>query len=610
MTKVKETTMETNQQTQTNQSASTNQPTASLVPSNPSQLDPTAVTLAKAIRQQEVGTATPTVKNYQQTGDNGSSFGAYQFNGDNFQTWAKQYGLDPSDTSPVNQDKVAYARIKDLLDQGNAPSEVIARWNGAKMVNGKYVAINQDYANKVKNNYVQLASQYGQGNSQNTPGIGNLPSAAQSPNQTGNASIQNTPNSDSSQSQGQPGLLSQLGGRASDAASNLSDIANQLQGQKGSQGWWSDLLQTGGDVAGGVGDILNAGLKLIPGVSQAENWFGGEVGKAADTQVGQSVVQAIQGFQQAHPELSKDINAGFNIATAIPIFKGLGVVADAATSGLGSALEGMATKGMTDEIMGTAGRTVAGRNALSGLGDDAEKVIQEGIIKPRNIPGIVNGKYDISEALARTDAQRSAIAQNELQPLLDKASTNTVADRMPLQTLRQKALDTATDNLQDESAVNKMFDRIQKKYGDYPTLAELNKAKQLVSDQVPQRAFDLEGYNSNYNVRQTLQKGIEDGANTLGLGDVNAINGKMRLLYQADDLLKSMDGKPVKVGILSKLLRKGTSVGVGMIADKLGGGVIGGLGASYLTDIADKGLQGTGGAFRRWILNRASSEVK
>lgn len=170
-----------------NQSASSN-----LVPSDPSQLDPTAVTLAKAIRQQEVGSAAPTAQDYQSTGDNGSSFGAYQFHGDNFQNWAKQYGLDPSDTSPVNQDKVAYARIKDLLDQGNAPSEVIARWNGAKIVNGKYTALNQDYADKVKNNYIELAKNYGQ-SSQTTNQSDNQPQddTSQAPSLMGSQTLEN-----------------------------------------------------------------------------------------------------------------------------------------------------------------------------------------------------------------------------------------------------------------------------------------------------------------------------------------------------------------------------------------------------------------------------------
>lgn len=116
------------------------------------QLNPTAVSLAKAIRTVESN------GNYNAVGDSGQSHGAYQFNKDNFANWAKQYGLDSTDFSPVNQDKVAYNRINDMLKQGDAPSEVAARWNGANYVSGKYQAINPGYVDKVKNAYQQHVS--------------------------------------------------------------------------------------------------------------------------------------------------------------------------------------------------------------------------------------------------------------------------------------------------------------------------------------------------------------------------------------------------------------------------------------------------------------------
>lgn len=122
---------------------------SSVQASDGTQLNPLAVNVAKAIRQTESG------GDYNAVGDNGTSHGAYQFNKSNFKDWASQYGLDPNDDSPTNQDKVAYARIDDLLKQGRSPSEVAAIWNGAKLVNGKYQAINPAYVEKVKNNYAK-----------------------------------------------------------------------------------------------------------------------------------------------------------------------------------------------------------------------------------------------------------------------------------------------------------------------------------------------------------------------------------------------------------------------------------------------------------------------
>ncbi len=564
------------------------------------QLDPTIVNMARAIKSVETaGSSDP----YTASGKSGE-YGAYQFMP---QTWSKlsqQYlgqDIPVQQASVAQQNQVAYNYIKSLKDQGYNPAQVASIWNSGKPDPTGNVGTNKYGAVYNTPQYVQsVVSAYNNYKNGLNPSIQPTDSTVQTPQQQPSSSI--LPNV------GQIGsnLGQQLQGKAKDISQNIGDIAAQLSGQKGSQGWWSDLLQTGGDIAGGIGDVINAGLQLVPGVQAGENWVGGEIGKAADTQVGQQVVKAIQGFQQAHPELSKDIGAGFNIVTAIPILKGLGAVKNVAMSGLGTALKGFAEKGITNEITGTAARTVAGRNALQSLGNNLGNVIDQGIIKTGAIPDIVDGKYVVSEALAKNEQAISNIAQNELQPLLDKVSTATVADRMPLEELRQQALSDATNQLQDEGAINKMFDRIQKKYGDYPTLAQLNEAKKIVSQQVPQRAFDLEGYNANYNVRQILQKSIETGAQKLGLPDVNAINGKMRLLYQANDLLSAMDGKPVKVGLFSKLARKGVSVGAGMLANQMGGGVLGGLGAGYLTDIADKGIQGVGGGLRRSILERVA----
>ncbi len=128
-------------------------------------LDPTALTLSRAIRASE--TSLDGDYNKTITEPNGTtSWGAYMWNGDNFQNWAKQYGLDPNDKSPQNQDKLAYTRIKSLLDKGLSQSEIAAMWNGAHTSNGTLVANQPSYAEKVKSNYEKLAQNYGQPQSQ------------------------------------------------------------------------------------------------------------------------------------------------------------------------------------------------------------------------------------------------------------------------------------------------------------------------------------------------------------------------------------------------------------------------------------------------------------
>ena len=107
----------------------------------PNGLDPRAVNMARAIREQESG------GNYTIFGDSNTSKGAYQWsnydqNGhrspmqdesipSEFQDDAKKYGLDSNDFSPKNQDMVAYHAMLDDINAGLAPKEIAAKWNGS-----------------------------------------------------------------------------------------------------------------------------------------------------------------------------------------------------------------------------------------------------------------------------------------------------------------------------------------------------------------------------------------------------------------------------------------------------------------------------------------------
>lgn len=106
-------------------------------------LDAGVVNLSKAIKQQESG------GDYNKVGDAGTSHGAYQWQPGNFAKDAQQFGLDPNDFSPVNQDKVAYAQINAYKQAGYTPSQIASLWNsgkpdatdnvGVKTINGKPV---------------------------------------------------------------------------------------------------------------------------------------------------------------------------------------------------------------------------------------------------------------------------------------------------------------------------------------------------------------------------------------------------------------------------------------------------------------------------------------
>lgn len=105
--------------------------------------------IAAAIKQVESG------GNYNARGGSGEG-GAYQFMPSTWKSWAGNYLGNPNaPQTPENQDKVAIAKINDLLAQGRTPQEIALIWNGgqpiAKKGTNKYgVAYDSGaYANKV-----------------------------------------------------------------------------------------------------------------------------------------------------------------------------------------------------------------------------------------------------------------------------------------------------------------------------------------------------------------------------------------------------------------------------------------------------------------------------
>lgn len=98
-----------------------------MLPTDKSQLDPAVLNLVKGIRQVESGS------NYQAQGKSGE-YGAYQYTPSTWKQWAGKYlGDQNADiTDPANQNKVAYARVLELKNQGLKPAEVVSMWNSGK----------------------------------------------------------------------------------------------------------------------------------------------------------------------------------------------------------------------------------------------------------------------------------------------------------------------------------------------------------------------------------------------------------------------------------------------------------------------------------------------
>lgn len=148
----------------------------------PQQFDPAVVALMHGMKMQEGGGKI----DYNAIGDNGTAGGAGQWSNQpngkpipltkgqipyNFQQAAKQYGLDPNDFSPDNQNKVLYNEISAGKKSGLTPEQILSAHNSGDP--NKYLSSNSSGIGSVGPydvvNYVKNAMSYAQKYHQSQP---------------------------------------------------------------------------------------------------------------------------------------------------------------------------------------------------------------------------------------------------------------------------------------------------------------------------------------------------------------------------------------------------------------------------------------------------------
>lgn len=536
-------------------------------------VDQDALRLTRAIALKESGVKGQ--PNYNAIGDAGTSKGAYQWQPGNFENAAKQYGLDPNDFSPENQDKVAYAQIKSYKDKGYDPGQIASLWNsgspnnwkdhsGTVTINGQ--KINYDtpaYVNGVKEYYQQLAQQEG-----TQPTTDTTQQTSVQPTDTGyitenplqkDVSMENLVATQTEQ----PTLGSKLAGRIGDISQAVTDL-----GQK-KQGYLSTGLQAVGGVAGMLGDVTTSALENTPGIGWAmkgiENAIGSGVGKFAQTDTGKQVFSAVQDFAEKHPELSKDIGAGINIVSAIPILKGLGVVKNVALDAASLALKGQAEKSFAQGIA----NTFTSKTAQKVLANNPQGIAS--IVEQRAIPEIENGRYvtkdaysQMSNAIDTLDDQLDNVlakTPSGSQPLLSveqmrnnaiKQAKKEIAGQTNEKTILNKINEVFDNALENEKAINVGGEK-------YLSLQDANVLKRRARKGI--NWDDEVGNQAGYYVGQSYMKGIEDIAAKEGLGNVHGINQEMAKLIQGQNVLNALNTKKVITGTKTEMLKTGATAG-------------------------------------------------
>lgn len=543
------------------------------------QLDPKIIKVAKAIRQVESG------GDYSAVGDSGQAHGAFQFNektGKGWKNYAKEFlGNESAPMDKGNQNKVVYMQVKRWRDQGLQPDEIDALWNGAKKdpTTGSYVHLNPERAQKFRE-----ALTGGGGfnpNPYSKPSAGTaLAQVVQPP------AVQTEPEKDT--------LEGKLNGRA-------QDISKIWSSPRGSMNPLSAGVQTVGAIAGGVNDIAQKGLELIPGVKQVEGLIGKGVGYLANTGIGKSVIGAGQNFAQAHPELSADIGSVANIGGAYGLLTGAGALKDAAGSALAKATGKDALETIAADIAPKLGpKATAKTVARQGLIKSAIK----GEIKPVLDSGTREIAQTVSEAVPGfsklgTFAEKVNATKDAIGKVANTLRTNlTSGDIIPVVTredwngflgsvkkgIAENPLIVGDSEKVAEKILNQ-FQRLLPEQGDITAVDILDARQKLDSWMQGIKGagvFDP----SKENVVSTALRAIRQGANNLmeekvPEAGVKNLLRKQTLLYDAVDNMSTSAAKEIGTTKFTRFKGKHPLVS-GLIKKGIQGGATGlGLGAAY-----------------------------
>lgn len=522
---------------------------------NPNQLDPQVVNLAKAIRHAESGNRP--VNPQEGTKVGGAS--RYQYTHDTWKGVAGKYlGDSNAQLSLENENKATYLRIKDWKEQGRTPQQIASMWNAGegkpdayrenwKGVNSSGIAYDTPaYVERVGNFYNQIKAGV-------NPGIG--PNAGQPSQMDLNAQPQTPPaQAPVPQNQAQqpeednahPSLVQQLKGRFEQGNTAINRTVNEEQGVG------SGAFQVAGAVAGGLLDTAGAALKSIPvfgsAVQSAEDAIGWGVKKLAGTAPGKYVGDVASQFSEEHPTAAANIGAGVNIASAVPLMRGVGVGVNAAKAGTRRVISGSIEKEATKELASTIARVRTGATTLDkakarGL-DPIARILSEKAIPDitKDAKGI--NRYDTTNAEKILGESISKI-DDKLTAVLRQKNSNGELGRVNFADLKTVVTQQLTKELKGspdlKSALRKIeddFESIMEGYGNNPslTLEELNDVKRMIRKSVNFNSPELER-SVRYHEGQVIMKVIERIAEKHGLGDVRSLNKEMAERIEAEQIL-------------------------------------------------------------------------
>lgn len=622
-------------------------------------LDPVKA-LMEGIGKRESGGSYSAIGKPTSTGDR--AYGKYQIMGANIPSWSKQYygqSLTPEQylQNPAAQDAVAHGKMSDDYKQYGNLSDVASVWfsgrplaeaGNASDVNG---TTTPDYVKEVLGN---INSMFG-GGVADAATLPNTQSSQQAPKQplthdqmvaNINALEQQGASQDeiqgyldslkssapSGEAQGADGasqggfqpdysLIPKYSNIGDELVKNLSgrldtlgQAGNMLTSPGGTQ-FPSGVLQGAGAFAGGVGDVLNAGFQAIPGVRALEQGLQAGLGDLAQTPMGQNIVSGLSQFAQAHPEAAGDISAVANLASLIPLYKGLSLT----KAGLGDTVSSVVKGDLKDAATAEIGSNLT-RSALSDVKDaEARNLDPIGYLlsNPETLPGIAQKDTGVGFKYSTEDAQKAVQSsldkdEQQLESLLQVNAPN--SPHISLESARQKVLADVASAFKLKGGytdavrgVNKYFDSV--KSSDPRDFISLNDLNQLKRD-VRGNAFEGLGYSDQAKLKKimgsSLRKQVEDGASASGIQGVDTLNKQMGEKIEALSVLESLEGRTVRQTLKGKFLKElGTDMAGG--AGEALGNV---FGVPFAGTLAARGLRGLVSSEPKTALMRLLNRVQ
>ena len=519
-------------------------PPASSASINP--IDQGALNLTRAIAMQENGGQ----PNYDAVGDNGTSSGAYQWNNNgkplqqgqvpqNFQSEASEYDLDPDDFSPENQDKTAYMRVLDLKNQGMNPDQIAASWNAGiqKAEDGSW-----------KQNI-------GTTNINGQPVSFDTPAYVQGVNKYYNQIAQTNPSTPTT-----PSPATTSGGMPT---------------------WEKVLLGTGLAVGGGALAYFTGGADL-PEVAAGEGaLFGGEAaadagaveggataaeGGAADTA---ATAEGTAAETAAKPGLiSKALNFGKTALIGEGVQRVAGLFGGGSSSTSGSSTAPNPSTGasvlpqseLAPSISATKNLVSAQNEALQqtagGRVLSQSPDIQEGMMGNALYglaPDVVDGNYDSSDALEKSEQTIAELSGNMSSSLDAEGSRGNISDAVAeAKSNLRKYNSNFTPSQIDEG--DKQIEKEAGSYGRYAdsqgtmTLGNFQRMKQQQGKAA--RSWDTQSTTAKQAAHKALSKGsrkvIENTTKNREL--YKQVNKEERRLINGQKVLKRLNGKKAHKG--------------------------------------------------------------